>query len=175
MSSEVRSYNKASKIMHWLSALVIGGLLVSGLALEELSKGEFKTWVIGNHKAIGALFLLIALARFAVRFSNPVDPLPGTERKDYIKAKALQGLMYVSMLVMPLSGILMSQSGGRPVSVFGLFDVPTLIGESHGLHEFFEGVHGLTANALILLIVLHVAAALLHHFKMKDDTLRRMI
>ncbi|MCY0967057.1 cytochrome b [Parathalassolituus penaei] len=175
MSTEIRNYNAPSKIMHWLSALMIAGLLGSGMIMEELSKGEFKTWLMGNHKAIGAIFLLVVLVRFAVRFSNPVDPLPGTERKDYIKAKALQGLMYVSMLVMPLSGILMSQSGGRVISVFGLFDVPTLIGENHDLHEFLEGVHGFTANVLLVLIALHIAAALLHHFKMKDDTLRRMV
>lgn len=175
MTSAVRSYNLASKVFHWGSALMIIALMVIGMSLEEMPRGPEKTDLMNLHKAFGTLFLLVIFARLAVRVSNPVDPLPGTSRPDLIKAKAIQGLMYLAMLIMPISGVLMSQTGGHVVSVFGLFDVPTLIGENHDLHEFLEGVHGVVSKVLMALVLLHVGAALFHHFKLKDDTLKRML
>lgn len=175
MNTEVRGYNAATKIVHWVSALMIVGLMIAGMTLEDMARGPEKTDLMNMHKSMGALFLLLVLIRFVVRFTNPVDPLPGTDRKDYIKAKAIQGLMYLAMLIMPISGLLMSQTGGHDVSVFGMFTMPTLMGENHDLHEFFEGVHGVVSKVLMLLVLAHVGAALLHHFKMKDDTLKRML
>ena len=91
-----------------------------------------------------------------------------------IKAKALQGLLYLCMLIMPLSGILMSQAGGHEVALFGL-GLPTLMGESKDIHEVLGAVHGITSKVLIVLLLAHIGAALFHHFKLKDDTLKRML
>ena len=166
-------YSIATKVLHWGSALVIFGLLAVGFIMEEMPRGPEKLELIGLHKSFGVLALILILIRIPVRITNPVAPLAGTPRADVIKAKAVQGVLYLLMLVMPLSGIFMSQSAGYPVALFGL-ELPTLLGKNEGLHEFFEGVHGLAAWALIVVLVAHIGAALLHHFKMKDDTLKRM-
>ena len=173
MTQSADQFNTATKIIHWLSALVIFGLLAVGFIMEGMPRGPEKFELIGLHKSIGVLALLLIIIRIPVRIMNPVGPLPGTPRQDVIKAKALQGLLYLMMLVMPVSGMLMSQSAGYDVASFGL-PLPALMAESEGAHEFFEAVHGLGAWALILLLLAHIGAALLHHFKMKDDTLRRM-
>ena len=173
MNQAVDQFNAASKIIHWLAALLIFGLLAIGFIMEDMPRGPEKFEMIGLHKSFGVLALLLLIIRIPVRVMNPVAPLPGTPRGDVIKAKALQGMLYLMMLIMPVSGMLMSQSAGYDVALFGP-GLPTLIGESEAAHEFFEAVHGLGAWALILFLVAHIGAALLHHFKMKDDTLRRM-
>ena len=173
MKQPDEQYSLATKVLHWVSALIIFVLIGVGLSLEDMADGPDKFQLIGLHKSFGVLLLLLLIIRIPVRLSNPVAPLPSYSRKDIVAAKALQGLLYLMMLIMPVSGILMSQSAGHPVAMFGL-ELPTLIGKSEGAHEFFEGVHGLSAWLLILLLVGHIGAALLHHFKLKDDTLKRM-
>lgn len=173
MTQPSDQFNLATKVLHWGSALVIFALLIVGHVMDGMPRGPEKLEVITLHKSFGVLALLLLLIRIPVRITNPVAPLAGTPRADIVKAKAVQGLLYLLMLIMPVSGILMSQSAGYGVALFGL-ELPMLMGKSESAHEFFEGVHGLASWALVLVLVAHIGAALLHHFKMKDDTLKRM-
>ncbi|MDK2777959.1 MAG: cytochrome b [Pseudomonadota bacterium] len=173
MKHAADEFSLATKLVHWGSALVIFALLAVGLIMEDMPQGQEKLQLIGLHKSFGVVALILILIRIPVRISNPVAPLAGTPRADVVKAKAVQGILYLLMLIMPVSGILMSQSAGYPVALFGL-ELPQIMGKSEGAHEFFEAVHGLGAWAMILVLLAHIGAALLHHFRMKDDTLRRM-
>ncbi|MGB1090559.1 MAG: cytochrome b, partial [Oceanobacter sp.] len=83
------------------------------------------------------------------------------------------GLLYLCMIIMPISGVLMSQSGGHEVALFGL-GLPAFVGESETLGKIAHIAHGLTSKILMLLILGHVGAALYHHFVQKDSTLKRM-
>lgn len=107
------NYNLPTKLLHWLSALVILGLLAIGMIMEEMPKGPEKWQLYDLHKSFGVIALMLILIRIPVRFKNPVQPLSGTPRGDVIKAKAVQGLLYLSMLLMPISGVVMSQAGDR--------------------------------------------------------------
>ncbi|WP_221799808.1 cytochrome b [Oceanobacter mangrovi] len=172
MTSDIRNYNLVSKLFHWGSAVLILGMIVVGLMMEDM-EGPEKFELMGLHKSFGALLLFIVIARILNRFLNPVDDLPEMTAKNIKLAKMGHGLLYLCMLIMPISGILMSQSGGHAVSMFG-WELPTLVGKEHDFHEFTEGVHGVTANVLILLILGHAGAAIYHHIFMKDRTLLRM-
>lgn len=167
------SYNLPSKLIHWLSALVIIGLLVVGMVMEEMPRGPEKWQLLDLHKSFGLIALVLMLIRIPLRMNNPVAALPGTSRADVIKAKAVQGLLYLCLLIMPLSGIFLSQTGGHTVALFGA-ELPLLFAENHDLHEAGEALHGITAWALMILLLAHIGAALFHHFKLKDDTLKRM-
>jgi len=167
-----RSYNLLSKLFHWVSALIIIGLLAVGMIMEDM-EGPEKFELMGWHKAFGALILLVLVARVINRFTNPVDEVPGISEKNAKLAKAGHGLLYLCMLVMPISGILMSQSGGHAVDMFG-FVLPTLVEKSESLGQITHIVHGLTSKLLIALILGHIGAALYHHFVLKDATLKRM-
>ena len=79
------------------------------------------------------------------------------------------------MLAMPISGLLMSMYGGRSTSVFGLFDIPSLVSPDRSMARFFNEVHeDVIFVGLIALIVAHVGAALYHQFVMKDNLIARM-
>ncbi|OHB44851.1 MAG: hypothetical protein A2178_01600 [Planctomycetes bacterium GWC2_49_10] len=79
------------------------------------------------------------------------------------------------MFLMPVSGYVMSVSGGHDVGWFGLFKLPSLMGKDEGLHEFAEGFHGVMAKLTMLLVSIHFLAALWHHFIVKDNILIRML
>ncbi len=83
--------------------------------------------------------------------------------------------LYVVLLLQPLVGILMSQANGYPVSVFGVFKLPSLVWQSPSLGNVLREAHGVTAVLLAAFIVIHAAAALKHHFVDRDRTLMRML
>ena len=78
------------------------------------------------------------------------------------------------MFAQPLSGIMMSQSAGIPVSFFGLFEFPTFLDKDPSLAGFFKGIHGTVWILLVLAVIGHAGAALHHHFILKNDVLKRM-
>lgn len=82
---------------------------------------------------------------------------------------------YVLLFATPLAGWLMSSARGFTVSWFGLFSWPNLIAQDKGNFEMLKEVHEALAATLFFLAILHVAAALKHHFWDKDDVLRRML
>jgi cytochrome b561 len=69
----------------------------------------------------------------------------------------------------------MSSAANYPVTLFGWFQFPALVGENHDLHERLEDVHEALFYALLTVVVLHVVAALYHHLVLKDGVLRRML
>jgi cytochrome b561 len=96
-------------------------------------------------------------------------------RRQQIAAAAGHGLLYLLILAQPITGWAMSSAANYPVTLFGWFQFPALVGANHGLHETLGEVHEAMFYALVIVATLHAAAALYHHFWMKDDALRRML
>ena len=167
-------YSPATKMIHWLMAIVIIGLLVVGTLLENMENGPDKFELMSLHKSVGVLALLLFFLRIPLRIINPVRPIDGVPKSTLIAASAVKGLLYLSMLLMPVSGIVMSQSAGYPVAMFG-WEIPMLIGENEQVNQIAGLMHGIVSKVLMALIALHVLGALYHHFIRRDDTLRRMI
>ena len=70
---------------------------------------------------------------------------------------------------------IVSSTGNYPVTLFGWFQFPALVGENHDLHELMEEVHEVLFFTLLAVAVVHVVAALYHHWVLKDGVLRRML
>lgn len=169
-------YDAGLRALHWGMALLIIALWFVGNIMEEMPKGDLRGSVYGIHKAFGVLALALVGVRMFWRALRPVPDLPASF-VGHARLAAIWGhrVLYALMIGLPISGILMSQANGRPVSMFGLFDLPTLVGKSESLGEMFKGMHGLMAWATALFVVGHVAAALWHQFFLKDGILARML
>lgn len=170
------SYGCVAKTLHWLIALGIISLLTVGLYMTGLEKGEFRGQVYGVHKATGILILVLVVVRIIWRNMNVQPKLPA-DIPAYQKFAAhfLHYNLYVLMLLIPLSGWTMSSAGGHPVSFYGLFTVPPLVGEDKELGGLAREAHWILAYIIIALISLHILAALYHHFIVKDEVLKRML
>lgn len=175
-STEPQTYDAISRFNHWIIALAMIGMLAFGFFLEYgwLAR-EAKGPLIGIHKAIGVLVLIFGAWRVGYRlfqgFPDSVANMPAWQE---ITAKVAHWGLLAGILVMPASGIVSSIFRGRAVEVFGLFTIPAQ-GEVTWLANLAAGTHGWAGIAVAVLLVLHVAGALKHHFIDRDATLARMV
>jgi len=170
------SYGSLAKFLHWTIVVLIIAQYFIAESAEELPDGLEKLSLISWHKSFGMFVLVLALVRIAWRLANRGAPVPvPMPRSQQIAAAAGHGLLYLLILAQPLTGWAMSSAANYPVTLFGWFQFPALVGANHDLHEILEEVHEATFYALVIVATIHAAAALYHHFWMKDDTLRRML
>lgn len=169
----MQRYHKVSIIFHWLVGFIIIGLLAVGLIMVDMPKPD-KYVFYGWHKAFGIIVLALVVLRLAWRLKQPAPPLPDTTPAFQKLASTLTHYaLYAMMLVMPLAGWVMSSAGGHPVSVFGI-PIPAIVEEDKALGALAHDIHEYGGLLLIGLIILHVMAALYHHFIQKDGLLWRM-
>jgi cytochrome b561 len=130
---------------------------------------------IALHKSIGVIVLFLAVLRLAWRFINPAPQLPGSMAwYERLGAHGVHLALYLVMFAMPLSGWAMSSAANFPLSVFGWFTLPALMKPSKEAVDLLKNVHEMMAVGILVLIGLHIAAALKHHFIDRDDILKRM-
>lgn len=171
-----RHYSRLSISMHWLTLV----LLVAVYALIELRgiypKGSdarelMKTW----HNMLGLVVFGLVFVRMAVLLVRGVPPItPAPPAWQHWLAKAMHLALYAFLVSMPLLGWLTLSAQGKPVPFFGL-ELPALLGPDKTLGHDLEEIHETIGTLGYWLIGLHAAAALFHHYFMRDDTLLRML
>lgn len=127
------------------------------------------------HKSIGFTLLFIGVFFIIWRLLNLKPKFPNEmARWEVILATATHHSLYLVILLMPLSGVLMSFLGGRGLKWFGL-TIPNLIGENEILAGLFYQSHVWISYVVIALVLLHVTGALKHHYIDKNNILKRMM
>ncbi|NWH09279.1 MAG: cytochrome b [Alphaproteobacteria bacterium] len=184
MSRETQRYTSVAIFLHWLIALFILGQIAGGLYVSDMPSGaEGRFALFQLHKSFGLTILGLTLLRILWRLVNPVPPLPEAMAMwEKILARLTHLAFYALMLAMPLSGWALVSSASRavPTYFFGLFEVPHLPGLK-GLENQREvagqisEMHELLAFLTLGLLLLHIAAALKHHYFDRDDVLTRML
>lgn len=166
-------------VLHWLMALLLITLVVLGLYMAGLPDVGFDTRKIRltlYHKELGLLALMLVGSRLLWRFGSAlpslVESLPDWQK---VLARFVHLCFYGLMFALPLTGWLMSSAAAIPVSALGLFTLPDLVPHNDRLFQTFIEVHKWLGYALIACLLAHIAAALRHHFVLKDDTLRKML
>jgi len=161
-------------------ALLILAMIGVGAYMADLDKEDpLRAQLYTMHKEIGVTILVLAVLRILWILASRSPVLPAAlQRWEVILAKSTTGLLYLLMLATPIAGFLMTNAGGKPVSYFGLFDLPLLIAKNHDLHETLGEVHEFLAFTVLALVGLHALGALKHRFIDKDpeaDVLKRML
>jgi cytochrome b561 len=175
---KLNRYNTVAIVLHWMIALLIIGLIVFGLLMtQEWVPNRFV--IYQWHKSIGIAVLVLSVMRLFWRLTHKPPALPTTMPKwQHLASHATHGLFYGLMIVMPLLGWAMVSASELPIPtvLFGLIPLPDMPGvpEADVVASRFRLLHEIGAKLFIALIVLHIGAALKHHFKDRDDVLRRM-
>lgn len=196
MNNTVQRYTKTAIILHWLVGLLIIGMLAMGLWMSELPKDAPKsavfdlfdmgiytvtlsepvtvrTFYFNLHKSFGMTLLVLILFRLFWRLGHAAPALPAAMKAWEKKlSHAVHHSLYLLMLVMPLSGFIMSVYSKYGILWFGMPLVKGL--DNPELRDLFKEVHEITAWLLIIVIVLHVAAAIKHKVIDKDEVMKRM-
>jgi cytochrome b561 len=168
----VDRYGRVAVAIHWTSALVIGGALISGFQVAGLVDPASKTALLRLHVLFGALTLALTLARvgwwFADRRPGPVADM------GWLQARAASGthlLLYAVLFLMAASGIGMMVLSGAGAVLSGA-EATTLLPDFWSYRPRLP--HALGARLLVALLVLHVGAAIHHQFIRRDGLMRRM-
>jgi len=169
-------YGAITKLFHWTIALLIIGMLILGHVMGNISDKPLRGELFGIHKSLGLLILAIMILRLLWRFGNKTPSLPShLPRWQQRSARANHCLLYIAIILMPITGIVMSTTAGYPPSFFGLFTLAAPIVKSKALAGLFSDVHITLSWIIVALLSLHILAALKHHFIHRDYVLTRML
>lgn len=163
------------RAFHWLVAALIIAQGVIGVSMVQMDLTPAKLRVFALHKSIGMTILALVLLRIAWRLTEkrPADPsaMPRWQRR---AAHGLHFALYVLILAIPLSGWWFNSAAGSPLVWFGRLQLPGLGGYDPVWKPRALLLHQVMFWTLIALLAVHVGAALWHHFRQRDDVLRRM-
>lgn len=162
-------------LLHWLTVLCL--VLAAGLILlrEEVDGRAVRQWLLEGHRHFGLFVLGLFFLRAALRLrlGKRDDPDAGSVLMCLL-AGATHVVMYALLLTLPVLGWALSQSMGKPVHLFGA-TLPELVAPDPDLADTLGAWHVDAAWLLLGLILLHIGAALWHHFVRRDGVLRRML
>jgi len=169
-------YTATAKALHWLMALMIGGLLGLGFYMADLPLSPQKIQLFSWHKWAGVTVFALVWLRLLWRmvFRPPAYPQSMTALQQ-AAAHGSHFALYALMLAIPLSGWIMSSAKGVQTVWFGVLPLPDLIARDKALGHQLEALHSALAIGLIVLVSVHFAAALYHYRVLKDDVLQRML
>lgn len=169
-------YSWQAMSLHWLIALLVIGMLYLGFSLEDIPRNTpERAFYVNLHKSFGVLTLALVLLRWYWRATHRPPPLPPTmPRWEALAATWSHRLLYLCMLLQPLSGYLASSFNKYGVKVFGL-PLPQWGWEDKLLRSIFVEIHGAVAVMLLVLIAIHVLAALKHLLLDRDRIFQRML
>jgi cytochrome b561 len=185
-SAAQQRYSNVAITLHWLIALGIIVNIALGLYFADMPNHDpEKFFLAQTHKSIGLTVLVLSLVRVVWRLMHPVPPLPeGMSPAMRLAAHTSHFLLYFLIIAIPLSGwaLVSSSPLGLPTIYFGWFPWPQLpwlpelprAAKKMWSHEF-GAVHVFLAWSAIVLVTIHFAAALYHHFARRDVVLARML
>lgn len=169
-------YGLISIAIHWISALLI--LFLFGLGIYMVDLGYYDDWYHEApelHISLGLVVLLLMLIRVIWRIGNPTPVELAAKRAQNLAAKFVKLGLYALVFIVLISGYLITTAEGQPASMFNLIKFPVLTELSSQNVDLAGEIHEYLAWGIVLLVVLHVAGALLHHFIIRDRTLMRML
>lgn len=177
--SASRRYTGLAIALHWVLALALVAIFSLGHYMADLPFSPWRLKLYNWHKWAGISILVLSALRLAWRLTHrpPALPqavtlaMPGWQMQAY---HATHIAMYALFFTVPLLGWAYSSAAGFPIVLFGVLPLPDFVAVGKPLADLLKPWHGIAANTLAALVVLHVAAALKHHLMDKDGLLERM-
>lgn len=170
-------YSHGAATFHWLTALLVLGQLYVGFTFGEMPKGPERAQWFLVHKTLGATILIVTLLRLGYRLINPPPPYPRDLPKwDRFLAVWSHRIVYAALILLPLTGLIAVSDGAKTgwVKLLWGLQLPAVPGISEATGELSANVHVFLVWSAIVLLSLHVLAAIYHHFLARDVAAGRM-
>jgi cytochrome b561 len=160
-TAEPPQFTTLSRILHWLTAILVFSTLIIGFAMVS-SVSDYAT-LVKIHKTIGVVILTVAIVPAINRLTHRAPPPPATVgRFERMLVASSEMALYVLLLAQPLVGWAMVSASGNPLVVFGSLRLPAIAPVDLGLYSALRETHSVLAFLLVAVVAAHVSAVLLH-------------
>lgn len=175
--NSAEGYGAVPQVMHWVTvALVILGWFL-GQFDDIFPKGAARAASLYVHISAGLAIISILVLRLFWRLADPPPPAEHTALGAQLDraGRLTHYVLYALLIAAPVSGIVLQFARGGTLPLFGLTEIASPWTADRVFARTVKGVHEVTANALIILAMFHAAAAVIHHWVLRDRTLIRML
>lgn len=178
-STDFEHYSGIARFFHWLTALIVLTLLGTGVLMVYRGK-DLNIWdqltntLYETHKTLGIVVLAIVFFRLLYRINHGApDEEPTLNFFQRFMSHATHWALYALLLAMPIVGWI-GVSLFPALGILGGYQLPALVAPDQGLSKQVLWFHALGGYALMVLLAMHIGAAMYHHFVRRDNVLRRM-
>jgi superoxide oxidase len=172
----VSRYDCFAQFTHWVTVLVLIATYTTVWLIRYADTREQANALVQLHRSLGVTVLCVTASRLVWRSVARIPPLPqDLPQLQRLAARTNEFTLYALLLLQPTLGFLHSNAAGKPVVVYFLGAIPSLLAPDRALARQLFMAHDFVAKLLLGLIALHVVAALFHHFIRGDDVLRTML
>ncbi|MDB6095793.1 MAG: Cytochrome [Francisellaceae bacterium] len=171
-------YGVISKTLHWaIAILFIFEFLLIYSIMFILKNHDYKMFLFqALHKPIGFILLVLGFLAVLWRIFSHKPGWPLNMRSwEQILARVTHTLLYCSMVIMPLSGLIGNLAAGYTVELFGLYTISPASFKDEFISKVWFNIHGVTSYCILVIVFLHIIGALKHHFIDKNNILKRMM
>lgn len=172
-------WNRTARVLHWVVAALIVAQFITGWSTENAATRQVELLFGRTHFQFGVLLGGLILLRLLWRLSHAAPPRPPGEPVWRCRTAGwVHGLIYLALLILPVTGYIVWVHMKEAMDLFGLVTVPAVFTPTPDDERLWAGawyVHFFAGWMLLGLVALHVGAALYHQFVLKDGLIRRMV
>jgi cytochrome b561 len=173
--SDRLQYGTTAKVFHWLVVALLLAQSLIGWLMPDIDRGLKPGVAMTFHVSIGLAIVETIVLRLAWRLTHPVAPESSLPKWQRLISEAVHWLLYVLVLATAFSGWLFASFRGWSMSLFYLVPIPMLASDNAAAGKAIDGLHQALEWTLLVVIGLHVAAAMAHLFVFRDRVMQRML
>jgi cytochrome b561 len=168
-------YGATAKIFHWLIVALLAVQYPIGWLMPDIHRGQQPGAAMTLHVSFGITILVLIVLRFAWRLTHPVAPESSLPPWQRLSSEVVHWLLYALVLAATVTGWLFASFRGWSLSFFYLAPLPMLAADNAAAGKAIDGLHQAMELALIVVIGVHVAAAMAHLWIYRDAVMQRML
>jgi len=168
-------YDAVAKSLHWLVVALLVIQYILGWTLPHIGKDTLPVGIIFWHVSVGMLILAVVVVRLGWRIAHRVAPAAGLAPWEHWTASATHALLYIGLFVQVALGWANASARAWKIDLFAAVPMPWIVPAASPIGMASANLHDDFAIVLLVLIGLHVAAALYHYFIRRDRVLQRML
>ena len=168
-------YGTTAKIFHWLIVALLAVQYPIGWLMPDLHRNQQPGAPMTFHVSFGITILILIALRFVWRLTHPVAPESSLPPWQRLSSEVVHWLLYALVLGTTVTGWLFASFRGWSLTYFYLVPLPMLAGDNAAAGKTIDGLHQAMELGLIVMIGIHVAAAVAHRFIYRDRVMQRML
>ena len=174
-------YGVVPQFLHWITVVLVILAWTLGIFGDDFPKGNLRATGLFVHISAGLLILVALIARLVWRVADPPPPPKSNEFGRWLgafadpAARLAHFVLYALLVIVPVVGIVAQFARGDAMPVFEIGEIPSPWMRDRAFAHTVTEIHEIAAHALVIVAIFHAAAALIHHFVFRDNTLNRML